>query len=151
LANETAATSELRELAAAETDYNQNSDPHTFTDSLAKLASGDGATIDEALATGAKNGYAFTLQVTSFACADGKPSEAANTQQYAPASYDCRAGENGICAVHGKPGGYLGWRAEAHPIHYGNTGRSSFFIDETGVLRGGDNGGKPGTPDLPER
>ncbi len=42
-ANEAAAVGSLKTLAAAQTDYNNNSSPHTYTDALACLASGIGA------------------------------------------------------------------------------------------------------------
>lgn len=35
--------------------------------------------------------------------------------------------------------------ATATPTEYGKTGRNSFFMDESGVLRGGDHGGAPAT------
>ena len=38
-----------------------------------------------------------------------------------------------------------GFEATAVPVVYGESGRLSFFIDETGVLRGGDHGGGPAT------
>ena len=31
------------------------------------------------------------------------------------------------------------------PIEYGKTGKMSFFVDESGVLRGADNGGGAAT------
>jgi hypothetical protein len=37
------------------------------------------------------------------------------------------------------------FEATAVPSEYGQTGRMSFFIDESGVLRGGDHGGGPAT------
>ena len=37
------------------------------------------------------------------------------------------------------------FQATAVPIEYGKTGRLSFFIDESGVLRGGDHGGGAAT------
>jgi hypothetical protein len=33
----------------------------------------------------------------------------------------------------------------AVPIEYGKTGRTSFFVDESKVVRGGDHGGGPAT------
>ncbi len=33
------------------------------------------------------------------------------------------------------------FEASAVPLEYGKTGRMSFFVDESGVLRGADNGG----------
>ncbi len=37
------------------------------------------------------------------------------------------------------------YEARANPLEYGKTGKVSFFIDESGVLRGGDHGGGPAT------
>jgi hypothetical protein len=37
------------------------------------------------------------------------------------------------------------FEATAVPLEYGQTGRMSYFIDESGVLRGGDHGGGPAT------
>jgi type II secretory pathway pseudopilin PulG len=44
----------------------------------------------------------------------------------------------------------LDWSAEARPAVYRDGSRRSFFIDRTGVLRGADVGGAPGSVDLPE-
>jgi hypothetical protein len=35
--------------------------------------------------------------------------------------------------------------ATAVPMEYGKTGKLSFFVDESKVLRGGDHGGGPAT------
>ena len=37
------------------------------------------------------------------------------------------------------------FEARAMPLEYGKTGKLSFFIDESGVMRGGDKGGGPAT------
>jgi hypothetical protein len=37
------------------------------------------------------------------------------------------------------------FEAVAIPVEYGTTGRLSYFVDESGVLRGGDHGGGPAT------
>ena len=37
------------------------------------------------------------------------------------------------------------FEATAVPLEYGKTGRMSFFVDDSGVLRGGDHGGGPAT------
>ena len=37
------------------------------------------------------------------------------------------------------------FEATAMPLEYGKTGRMSFFVDDSGVLRGGDHGGGPAT------
>jgi type IV pilus assembly protein PilA len=41
------------------------------------------------------------------------------------------------------------WEATAFPINKGNTGNRSFYIDESGVLRGTDFGNPRGTPGIP--
>jgi hypothetical protein len=38
-----------------------------------------------------------------------------------------------------------GFEATATPVEYGKTGKASFFLDESGVLRGGDHAGGPAT------
>jgi hypothetical protein len=35
------------------------------------------------------------------------------------------------------------FEATASPVEYGRTGRRSFFVDQTGVVRGDDHGGGP--------
>jgi type II secretory pathway pseudopilin PulG len=155
-ANEASAAGSLKTLAAAQTDFNNNSQPHTFADSLQKLGSGEGAGdvryIDEALASGFKSGYEITMVAGLPACSKEAPGSAD-----APNSDDPRAWDPAYiedlkqkCEQAGGQLALYGWRAEAHPIEYRRTGIRSFFIDETGILLGGDNGGKPGTPDLPE-
>jgi hypothetical protein len=37
------------------------------------------------------------------------------------------------------------YEARATPLEYGKSGKLSFFVDETGVIRGGDKGGGPAT------
>ena len=37
------------------------------------------------------------------------------------------------------------FEATATPLEYGKSGKTSFFVDETNVLRGGDHGGGPAT------
>jgi hypothetical protein len=37
------------------------------------------------------------------------------------------------------------WWAEAHPTQYQSTSNKCFYVDETGVIRGTDNGGRPAT------
>jgi len=118
-ANEAAAVASLKTLAAAQTDYNNNSSPHTYTASLLCLGSGLGAGqvafIDPALASGLKSGFQIAMV-------------------------------NGNAASNGS---YWAWSATAWPVVYGSTGTRSFFIDESGVVRGSDIEGGPGTVVLP--
>ncbi|MBN1551945.1 hypothetical protein JW979_10765, partial [bacterium] len=117
--NEAGMIANLKTLAAAETDYNNNSSPHTYTGNLACLSSGNGAGqvpfINPELATGAKDGYRFTLKA-------GK----------ADAS-----------------GSRWSWSATAWPVTYKETGIRSGYIDETGVVRAADKNGLPGDVNMP--
>jgi hypothetical protein len=139
----------LRALSAAQTNYSFISESHTFAPSLQKLHSGDGAGgkpfISERIASGQVYGYVVTLGVGDFLCSGhwdkaGRPIPGAA----------CAARQDGLCTLHRKAGVYYAWWAEAHPIEYGKTGRRSFYIDDSGLVRGEDVGGKPGSPELPE-
>ena len=44
-----------------------------------------------------------------------------------------------------------GFAATAAPNKYGVTGKRSFYLDQTNVLRGGDRGGSPATASDPEQ
>ena len=118
-ANEACAIGSLKTLAAAQTDYNFNSVPHTYTRELACLASGKGAGeiafIDPALGSGLKCGYRVAM--------------------------DAGSSELNVSLWE--------WSATAWPIVYGSTGVRSFYINETGIIRGADINGNPGTEDLP--
>mgnify|MGYP003572809539 CR=1 FL=1 len=113
-ANEAAAVGGLKTVAAAETDYNNNALPHTFTGSLADLGTGAGAGnvrfLDPAMAAGLKSGYTYEL-----------------------AAGDTIVGPNG-------PQVWT-WSATAWPVVYRSTGVRSFYIDESGVIRAEDNAG----------
>ncbi len=114
-ANEAAAVGGLKTIAAAQTDYNNNSTPHTYaTDMVEELGQGLNAGgvsfLAPDLASGIKSGY----------------------------QYEMLAGGSVIM-----PGGqevYWAWSAGAWPIVYGSTGVRSFYIDESGVVRGQDIG-----------
>ena len=41
------------------------------------------------------------------------------------------------------------WSATAWPVAYGSSGSRTFFIDETGVIRGSDLNGEEGNPFIP--
>jgi type IV pilus assembly protein PilA len=117
-ANEAAAVASCKTIAAAETDYNNNSVPHTYTDSMANLGSGAGAGnvsfMDTALASQLKSGYTFTLV------------------------------SGNVVA-----GSAWAWSAAAWPVSFSSTGVRSFYIDESGVIRGQDIGGGVGILDMP--
>jgi hypothetical protein len=49
-------------------------------------------------------------------------------------------------AVSGSPGTFKIW---AQPTQHGVTGRRSFYVDQTGVVRGADRGGSPSGPNDP--
>jgi prepilin-type N-terminal cleavage/methylation domain-containing protein len=68
-ANEASASGALKTIAAAQTDYNNNSSPHSFSNTLERLRSGSGAGgvryIDDQVGNRNKSGYSFTLQAGS--------------------------------------------------------------------------------------
>ena len=110
-ANEGSAMSSLRTLASAEMTFQATTGAGRFG-TLSELAAVN--LIDSKLATGTKNGYNFTVEVT------------ANDMNYP------------------------GFEVVGVPMTYGNTGIRSFYIDETGVIRAGNNAGKPSSKmDLP--
>jgi prepilin-type N-terminal cleavage/methylation domain-containing protein len=104
VANQTSAIGGLRTIIAAQTDYFNNTIPHTFTPDLDALSRQPETFIDKTLASGVKSGYAYTM--------------GANTADAA--------------GVHNL------WSAEAHPTVYRGTGVLSFYVDETGMIRGQD-------------
>lgn len=118
-ANEAAAIGSLKTIAAGQTDYNNNSSPHSYTDALECLGSGNGAGgvgfVDPALAVGLKSGYRIQMAYGGF---DNVAS-------------------------------YWAWSATAWPVVYSSTGIRSFYIDESGNIRGLDVGGDVGTFDMP--
>ena len=118
-ANEAAAVGGCKTLASAETDYNNNSAPHTYTGSLDSLGTGAGAGdvrfIDPALQSGTKSGYSYVL-ITGDQTTDGS---------------------------------IWTWSSAAWAMVYKSTGVRSFYIDESGVIRGSDIGGGIGTLDMP--
>ena len=114
-ANEAAAIGSLKTLAAGNTDYNNNSSPHTYTGSLSCLGSGVGAGgvsfVDPALSSGLKSGYTIHMIESSVSDANGA---------------------------------YWSWSATAWPVVFASTGIRTFYIDETAVIRGSDIGGMMG-------
>jgi type IV pilus assembly protein PilA len=110
-ANEASAMSSLRTLHAAEATY-QATDGNGQFGTLQDLAAH--GLIDSKLASGTKNGYQFTVEVTT---------DEMN---------------------------YPGFTVVGVPVTYRSTGTRSFYVDETGVIRGSDNSGGPSTKmDLP--
>ena len=118
-ANEAAAAGGCKTVAAGQTDYNNNSSPHTYSSTLGNLGNGNGAGnvgfIDPALASGLKAGYTFILQ-------PGDPT-----------------GNNQIWT----------WSSTAWPLTYQSTGIRSFYIDQSGIIRNSDVGGGVGNPTMP--
>jgi prepilin-type N-terminal cleavage/methylation domain-containing protein len=118
-ANESSATGACKTICAAQTDYNNNSIPHSYTGLFACLGSGIGAGevafLDGALSTGLKAGYTFTLVTGGSINANS----------------------------------WWVWSAAAWPINYANTGVRSFYIDQSGAVRGSNIGGTTGTLDMP--
>ena len=115
-ANEAAAAGGCKTVAAAQTDYNNNSSPHTYSSILLNLSNGNGAGgvgfCDPKLGSGLKQGYTYFMQAGPGVGAD-----------------------NAIWT----------WSATAWPVVYKSTGVRSFYIDQTGVLRASDVGGIAGT------
>jgi type II secretory pathway pseudopilin PulG len=110
-ANEGSAQASLRTLHAAEATYQATRGQGNYG-TLSELAA-EGL-IDAKLAMGTKNGYIFTVELTTNELNDP------------------------------------GFSVVGVPQTYGKTGIRSFFVDETGVMRGGDNHGRPSTKmDLP--
>jgi type II secretory pathway pseudopilin PulG len=105
-ANEGSAMSSLRTLASAEMTYQATTGAGKYG-TLSELAAMN--LIDSNLATGTKNGYKFTVELTT-----SDPD-------------------------------YPGFEVNGVPMTYGSTGIRSFYVDETGVIRGADNSGKPST------
>jgi type IV pilus assembly protein PilA len=118
-ANEASAIGACKTMVGGETDYNNNSNPHSYTASFACLGSGLGsggvAYIDGSISSGIKAGYTFTL------VSGGSVNNVS----------------------------WWAWSAACRPINYKNTGVRSFYVDQTGVVRGSDISGVWGTLNLP--
>ena len=123
-AHEIGAIGAMKTIAAAQTDYNNNTTPHTFAMNLSTLGTGFMAGgvpfIDESLASGLKTGYQYVLVAGNAILIPGEifPS-------------------------------YMVWSATAWPVVYGSTGIRTFYIDESVVIRGFDINGGVGTRALP--
>jgi len=105
-ANEGSAMHSLRTISSAEMVYHSTRGNGKYG-TLKELAA-EGL-IDSTLATGSKNGYNFTVELTT---------DEMN---------------------------YPGFAVVGVPIAYRSTGTRSFYIDETTVMRAGDNAGGPST------
>lgn len=105
-ANEGSAMASLRTISSAEMVYYSTvgAGKYGTLNDLAKAG-----LLDAKLATGTKNGYHFTVELTT--------------------------NEDNV----------EGFAAVGVPITYRSTGMRSFYIDETSVLRAGDNSGGPST------
>ncbi len=119
-ANEAAAIGSLKTIAAGEVDYNNNSSPHTYTGDLNCLG-------------GKPNPE---VRFIDTALTSGKKSGYQFSLQVCP-----EPDENGI---------YWFWSATAWPIAYGETGKRTFYIDETFTIRARDIHGKKGNIFLPK-
>ncbi len=123
-AQEAGAIGACKTVVAAQTDYNNNTSPHTYATDLSALGSGFMAGgqrfIDDALASGMKSGYAFSLTGGNMRHIPGEifPS-------------------------------YFTWSMAAWPLVYASTGVRSFYVDDAGVIRASDIGGGPGHIDMP--
>jgi len=105
-ANEASALSSLRTISSAEMVYQSTVGEGKYG-TLKELAAQ--GLLDSKLATGTKNGYTFTVELTT--------SEL----------------------------NYPGFSVVGVPMTYRSTGTRSFYIDETAVIRAGDNSGGPST------
>ena len=126
-ANENSAVASCKTLLGAETDFFNNTTPHSFTATLDHLGTGSTAGdvpfIDSVLSGGIKAGYTFRL-VTG--------------------SASITIGSGGVPAT-----AYYSWSTAAWPLSYAVTGVRSFYIDHSGVVRGSDIGGAEGTLAMP--
>ena len=117
--NEASTIGSCKAIVGAQTDYNNNSSPHTYMGMAACLGSGQGAGsipfLECTLSGGIKAGYTFTL-ITG-------------------GSVNARS--------------WWAWSGAAWPLNYKNTGVRSFYIDQSAVVRGSDIGGVLGTLYLP--
>jgi type II secretory pathway pseudopilin PulG len=103
-ANEASAISSIRQIESAERVYQLNFGKYATLNELAAQG-----LLDAKLARGTKNGYKFTIQLTS-------------DDPDAP-----------------------GFAVVSVPVGYRQTGRRSFYIDESSVIRAADNSGGPST------
>jgi len=135
-ANEASAVSSLRTISAAANDYSRTYS-NGFPTFLEEIGVGPSATceharlIDWELEAGEKNGYKFTY-VPRF-----DPGTEVGAYDVSP-----QAAAKG-CKLRGAPS----FEVHADPITRGRTGRRSFFIDVTGVIRVEKDG--PATTDSP--
>lgn len=130
-ANEASAVGSLRTIVTAETTFN-DSYANGFSPDLASLG-GDGngqdtcnraELIDQVLASGVKNGYRFSyVALGQVALSEGAKSRSCT-----------------------RPGAQS-FEIHADPITRGTTGRRSFYVDQTGVIRYSREG--PATSDSP--
>src|SRR4030042_3184724 len=109
-ANEASAIGACKTIVGGQTDYNNNSNPHSYTSQFACMGSGAGAGdvayIDGSISSGIKAGYTFTLVSV------GSVNEIS----------------------------WWAWSSACKPINYKNTGVRSFYVDQSGVVRGSDIG-----------
>lgn len=123
-ANEAAAVAACKTIAAAQTDYNNNSSPHSFAENLSQLATGFHAGgvpyIDPDLGEGMRGGYYFEITAGAPILIPGEIFESFNA-----------------------------WSATAWPIVFSSTGVRTFYIDQSGVVRGFDVAGAMGDYTLP--
>ena len=118
-ANEAAAIGGEKTICAAQTDYNNNKVPHSYSTTLQELHAavhaGTVPFMDSKLGGGNKAGYTFTM----------------------------------IPAVPDAAGAVWAWSSTCWPMVYKSTGIRTFYIDESGVIRGSNIGGVPGDYTLP--
>ena len=113
-ANEAGAMAACKVICAGQHDYNNNASPHSYAMSVACLGSGNGA-----------GGIAF---VDSDIASGFKAGYAFTVVAGASTATDSSI---------------WSWSATAWPAVYRSSGSRTFYIDETGVIRGSDVGGGP--------
>jgi type II secretory pathway pseudopilin PulG len=108
-ANEGSAIYSLRTISSAEMTYQSQFQKFATLEELAAAN-----LIDPKLASGTKNGYRFTVELTS--------------GNSAAEEFETSSGGFAVSCV---------------PVDYRSSGRRSFYVDQTNVVRGADNVGMP--------
>lgn len=112
----------LGSLHAAQKEYSKEANPASYAGTIPEILSDQVDDIDGAFRFGTTLGRPLEgYQI------DMQPG---GTQEYRGAT------------VH------TAWSAAAWPVNYGETGKISFYIDETGILRSGDLEGQRGSAEL---
>jgi type II secretory pathway pseudopilin PulG len=125
-ANEGSAIHSLRVISAAEATYQAQFQRYGTLEELAAAS-----LIDPKLASGTKNGYRFTIKLTEEGVAVEPVAE--NSTGFSGLETDSEAFST-------SSGGF---QVSGVPVDYRSSGRRSFYVDETGIIRAADNVGMP--------